>query len=303
MKRTQHYVTEIAQKKKDFYYELTEVELKQIKQCFLDIYKDVAEFCKVHNLIVMVAGGTAIGAVRHHGYIPWDDDFDMMMPRKDYMTFIKLFEKEYGDKYYISSPEHDEGDSSHLFLKVFKRGTSCRKFSSVKPEWAAINVDIYPIDFMPNNKLWRNIKCKLLDLVRILAISVSSFYMSRNPQKKAIFMISFKHRMYYYTRWLLGFICSIYSRNNWYLLHSKLSSSIETSNWCSLPTCDLAINELEPKNVFFPPKEAIFEGIKVNIPNDVDAYLRKLYGDYMQIPPIDKRERHYYLEKPFFGDK
>ena len=102
MKRTQHYLTEIAQKN-NFYYTPTEEEMKQMKKCFLDIYKDIAEYCERYHLLVMVAGGTTIGAVRHHGYIPWDDDLDLMMPRKDYMKFIQNFEKEYGKDIRVQS--------------------------------------------------------------------------------------------------------------------------------------------------------------------------------------------------------
>lgn len=186
----------------------------------------------------------------------------------------------------------------HLFMKIFKKGTSCRKITYTRPEWFPINVDIYPIDYMPNNRYWRVLKCKLLDLVRILAISVTMT--DKNDTYKAIFMSSWKNKLYYNTRWTIGKICSVFGRSNWYKLHSSLASSIETSDWCSLPTCDLAIIELEPKTVFYPPKEAEFEGRKVFVPNNVDAYLRKLYGDYMQIPPVEKREKHYYMEKSIF---
>ena len=73
--------------------ELTPEESKALKNCLLDIYKHVAHVCMAHNLVIMLGGGSCLGAVRHQGFIPWDDDMDLMMPRTDYEQLIELCEQ------------------------------------------------------------------------------------------------------------------------------------------------------------------------------------------------------------------
>lgn len=300
MKRTQHYLNEIA-RTTNFFYMISDEELAQLKKCFLVMYKDVYAVCEKYKMTLMVAGGTTIGAVRHKGFIPWDDDFDMMMPREDYNKLISVFEQELGDKYILSVPGRQE-ESKTLFLQIIRKGTRLYGAEDVNRHDAdGIRVDIYPIDRMPDNKYWRLLKCHLLDLIRILAISVTIFKTKDSLFRKA-FQFTLSDRIYYRIRWSIGLICSVFGKKNWYNFHNKFASSSKGKNWCSLPTCDLAIKELQPRDVFFPPKEAEFEGLKVYIPNNVDAYLSQLYGDYMTLPPLDKRERHFYVEKPNFGD-
>ena len=91
-----------------FVYELKETELKELQKYSLCIYNDIEEYCESHNLRVMMGFGSTLGAHRHNGFIPWDDDIDVIMPKEDYVKFINGFTKEYGDKYFVSSPLIDD---------------------------------------------------------------------------------------------------------------------------------------------------------------------------------------------------
>ena len=293
-----HCFTGIEQSS-DVCYILSDDELEKLKQTFLTIYSDISAVCRKYGLTFMVSSGTALGAVRHKGFIPWDDDFDLMMPRKDYQRLMEVFDNELSDKYTLSSPENNNGDSLTLFMKIGKKGTKLAKLGRTK-EWLYIDVDIYPIDYMPNNKCWRYLKCRLLDLIRIIATSVD-LYHKNDPAYARLFLTSgLMKKMFYRIRWFMGMICSVFSRNSWFRFHSRFSSSSKESGWCSLPTGEFAVKELQPYNVFFPPRKAVFEGLDVYIPNDYDTYLTQLYGDYMQLPPVEQRRRHYFKEKPSF---
>lgn len=79
-------------------------ELKALQACFLEIIKDIDRVCQEHGLCYMAAGGTALGSVRHKGFIPWDDDVDILMPREDLNRFVELFEECMGDKYELTTP-------------------------------------------------------------------------------------------------------------------------------------------------------------------------------------------------------
>ena len=82
----------------------TKEELKQIQDILLDMYKDILYICEKKRLTVLLGGGSALGAVRHGGFIPWDDDIDLIIPRKDIFLFLSTFKKDFGDKYDVTSP-------------------------------------------------------------------------------------------------------------------------------------------------------------------------------------------------------
>lgn len=297
MKRVINIMNEVVQKH-PFCAALSDEDLQHLKSVFLGMYKDIYAVCSKYNLTVMLNGGTALGAVRHQGFIPWDDDLDLMLPREDYNKLIEVFDAELGEKYDLSVPGPNR-TSDALFMRILKKGTIMRGVGSEKKESSCgIRIDIHPIDRMPDNKFCRDLKCKLLNLIRICALSVN-LYQQKSKEFKAVFMFSRSTKIYYWVRWSIGLVCSIFGRDNWYRFFVRVSSSSKGEKYICIPSCALCEKELQPREVFFPPRKAVFEGLEVYIPNDYDTYLRKQYGDYMTLPPEEKRQRHYYLQLDF----
>lgn len=300
MKRVVHLLNELV-KKTNYCCVLNDEELQHLKAVFLSMYKDVYAVCKKYDLIVMLNGGSVLGAVRHQGFIPWDDDLDLMLPRKDYNKLIDVFDKELGDKYILSVPG-TKMESKTLYMQIIKRGTKMVDIDDHRRQDAnGIRIDIHPIDKMPDNKYWRYLKCKILNLIRICALSVT-IYQSESPLFRKIFMYDRETKLYYWTRWTIGLICSVFGRNNWYNLFVRFSSSSKGNKYVCIPSCALCEKELQPSRVFFPPRKASFEGLDVFIPNEFDVYLTKQYGDYMKLPPVEKRQRHFYVSVDFGND-
>lgn len=294
MKRTADYLNEIA-RESDLFYELSATERVALKNCLLGMYDDISQVCQKYNLSLMLGGGSVLGAVRHKGFIPWDDDLDLMLSREDFEVFTAVYEKELADKYELSVPRSKK-ESKTLFMQLIKKGTTlvcaddlCRTDSN------GIRVDLYAIERMPDNKSLRYFKCSCLDLLRICAIS-TNIYQTENKLFKLSFSYSLRSRIYYYIRYTLGFFCSILGRKRLYDLFDRFASSSKGNLYCTIPTGRrMSRGEQQKRCVFFPVRTAEFEGRKVAIPNDYDAYLRNLYGDYMTVPPVNKRERHFYV--------
>lgn len=111
--------------------ELTDKERERLRKCLFSIYKDIALVCSKYGLCFMLGGGSVLGAVRHKGFIPWDDDIDLMMPREDYMKFISVFNKELGNKYDLFYPFSNEGKFQY-FVQVSRKDTILTKVNELK---------------------------------------------------------------------------------------------------------------------------------------------------------------------------
>lgn len=299
MKITKDYLNEIA-RNTDIFHELSEEDSKKLKSVLLGMYIDLNRACVKHNIQLILSNGSCLGAVRHQGFIPWDDDLDVLLSRDDYNKLAEIFDEELADNYYLVGPNREV--EYGLYMRLYKKGTIYKTiFGNNREECKGIYIDIYPIEKMPNNRLVRELKFLLLDSLRIGVTSIA-FYKSNLLLKRA-FGYSLKTKIVYFIRSFIGFFFSITGAKKVNRLYDKIASSSQGIKFCSVPTgSNLSKKECHPTEVFFPPQKAVFEGLEVLIPNDVDKYLSALYGDYMKVPPPEKRERHFYMEIDF-GDK
>ena len=131
-------------------HELTPEELKALQACFLEIIKDIDRVCQEHGLCYMAAGGTALGSVRHKGFIPWDDDVDILMPREDLNRFVELFEECMGDKYELTTPNSDKYQLESMISAVYKKNTLKAAFLDYNtPFPKGVHIDIFAIESVP----------------------------------------------------------------------------------------------------------------------------------------------------------
>ncbi len=296
MKRTADYLNVVAQKTGKF-KKCGPEDIKKLRNILLEMYSDIKTVCDKYGIELFAGGGTCLGTIRHKGFIPWDDDMDFNIPREGYDKFKQIFDSELSEKYGITVPRNNKL-SKTLYMQVYKKGTRLVtvNHSFKSDDSNAIAIDFFPIENMPDNYFVRKIKMKSIDLLRIIALSVD-FYQNKDPMFTQAFSGSIKSKLYYYSRKSIGFIASVFGRQNLYNFYDKYASGSKGRKYCSIPTGrGLCQKECHKVEVFFPPKKASFEGLEILIPNDADAYLSRLYGDYMTVPPANKREDHFYKE-------
>lgn len=278
---------------------LTDEETHELQKVLVEMYIDFSEICDKNNLTYMLSSGSCLGAVRHSGFIPWDDDLDIMMPRKDYEKLKVLCEVgELGCQYEFSYPNNSV-ESKTTFMKIFKKNTINREIGECidSPFPIGVYIDIFILDTIPTNKVYRSIKSLVANGLRFISSAVnssrssSSEYDSFIKGSKSLKRLSLIYK-------LIGHIFSLIPRRKWVYWFDAFVSSSKPDKPIGMPAGrHLYSGEVYDQSILYPPTKILFEDIEVFVPAKYDDYLCKLYGNnYMQIPPVEKRERHFIVD-------
>lgn len=285
--------------KDDTAIQLGEEALRKCQQLLLEIADDITAVCDDNGINYSLSGGTALGAVRHQGMIPWDDDVDLNMFRADIDRFLRAFRERFGDKYWIHTPE----ETKHyglLFIRVRLKGTVMRGREDQDTDECGIAVDIFPYENTYDLKALR-ILHGVLCLGMKFALSCRKTWqyralnlrlMENNPEgKKAILM-----------KCALGAVCSLFSVDAW--THGAIRCfkmcGNDRSRYVTIPAGRKQFfGEMYRRDATEATSKVPFAGRAYRLTDDYDNYLRIMYGDYMQIPPPEKRERHIIYELDF----
>ena len=262
--------------------------LNHIKKIELMILKDFIKICDEHDIEYYLIYGTQIGAIRHQGFIPWDDDVDVIMFRKDYEEFLKVMESNPNDKYTIFDSRYNN-EYFFQFGRMSLNGTYWAEYWDEQVSFKlGIHIDLFILDHLPDNKIKRKLftqRCYYL--ARLYSISVLTF---DNYSKPVNLILNTVHRFLNIFNLTPKFF-----QKRLYNLFRKYES--DSGNFVT----DLTLMEKVTfkKEDYKPPKRSIFEDIEANIPNDDYNTLTPIYGDYMQLPPEEDRVAHILNEIDF----
>ena len=158
---------------------ITEKESEQLKHCLYDMAVDIDERCRKHNINLFMVGGTLLGAVRHKGFIPWDDDIDFGLSRADYEKLKSIFEEEFSNDYELRCP-NSPYPNGNRFMQIYKKGTILKVVGGSNPfQPQNVYIDIFPFDYAPKNAVQLKIKGIYANMLMFIASCVmSETYMS-----------------------------------------------------------------------------------------------------------------------------
>ena len=254
-------------------------KLKRLQKIQVEMLKDVDRVCRENDIQYYLTWGSALGAVRHGGFIPWDDDIDISMTWGNYKKFEKIAREKLGSKYFYQSKESDE----HCFTtwnKVRVNNTTSmeKHLKHIKCHYG-ICMDVFPIVGVPNSKVEELMQRFLILLYR--ALRYERYLTNRKPEGNLLFKV----------------IYGVFPRRFKEFLSEKCLNQItkynpeECNEWVEFLSGKYSYMKCD-KNIFGNGHEIMFEDIKCKIPEKYEEYLTKYYGDYMKLPDEADRVGH-----------
>ncbi len=273
-------------------HEMTDKERSRLQQHLVLMYKEIETICIKHNLKIMLAYGSALGAVRHGGFIPWDDDLDLFMPRKDYDLFINQYADELPEFLKVFAP-NSKNKAYGRFAKVIDIRTKFIRAGAEdrNEESQGIFVDIFPLDSIKQTPL-RNQLSRFVCMALMYIGSSVGIYEDNSPTYKRLMTYSSSTKANYWLRHILGYMFSFIKYEKWMnIIDCFCKNDKETGYVDDL----VGVYKWQPvpKSVFVPPVRGRFEGEDVFLPHEVVFHLENSYGNWQWVPPEDKREQHF----------
>lgn len=273
-----------------YFQEITDQQLTRLHGQLLALLTEFDAICSRHGLRYCVTAGTLIGAVRNDGFIPWDDDADLVMPREDYEQLLELMRSsDIATRCILQSPADIDYPLTHAafydpdetFETVLGDG-----FDLTEP----ISVDVLPVDAVPLRPFSRNLRAIVFS---ILSRSFSSLrVLARNDELLAELARQDRElRWNVRMRRILAMPAVLLGQRRTFRLMERIAvCDVANPNQVTIPLGAMGYRgEMVPAGTFFPAKRRLLSGLDVCVPADADTYLSQRYGDYLSPPPANRR--------------
>lgn len=252
---------------------------QEIKSILLDMLVFFHQFCEEHQLRYFLNSGTLLGAVRHQGFIPWDDDVDIIMPREDYEKFRRIYSPGQGKEWYVLHDYRTDATYAYPFLKMSDERTVLIPPGKDNISPMGIFIDIFPLDGMPQTSLGARVHMWGMVLLRRLAVlsSLHTGIKGRNPIKSAIVCI-------------VKCIPLFSSPQFWNRMidQNAVRFLLDGSRYAGNSVWGNVNCQTVRREAYASVTRLDFEGHSFYVPCGYDHYLTVCYGDYMTPPPPDK---------------
>lgn len=269
------------------YVNITQQERRKIQLLELEILREVDKICRRNGIHYSMGYGSLIGTIRHDGFIPWDDDIDICLLREDYVKFKEICKKELDCRFFYQSNDTDP-EYFLLYDKIRLNGTLFREsYQSSYNIHHGIYIDIFPVDYLPDNPLKQIFQFVCFHFFRSGLMSKYLVLEARKGTKK-----------YYMAAVLRLFYC-------FFPLSFLYHHANKVATWYNKTPHKRIMNFLTPyrlkevfdANIYHEFIEHQFEDMSVEIIKQYDSFLKQIYGDYMKLPPLEKRNtRHSIIE-------
>lgn len=260
---------------------MKKLNLKEIQKLEFDILIYFSDICKEYGLRYGLTSGTLLGAVRHKGFIPWDDDIDVVMPRPDYIKFIEIMETRHG-RYKVKTP-YKELDYIYEYAKLINCDTVLIEDPDGLNFKMSVYIDVFPVDGLPENinHQRRTIK-KIKKIQRIYSIIVRAPY-------KVKYVHGVKREIWYVLLLLKKLkIDKIVLK---VLDFKSMKYKFDESKYCAVLTGQ-GMKEVFSYEEYSLKGKVVFEGREFRTYTHPEKYLQQFFGDYMKLPPYEQRQGH-----------
>ena len=268
-----------------------ESNTSKIQKVCKQILKEFNRICEKYDLTYYLIDGSLLGAIRHNGFIPWDDDMDIAMPREDYEKFCEIVNKELPDNmYWVSYEESLKGNSLSEIAQLYCKDLTLKFDYFSKSVTTNVWMDVMIIYGMPSNKFKRWLHYKHYYLVKSLArmgrIQNVGGKKYNFIERTGIFLAQHVN------------LSTVFDTEKMLLKSVSILKKYpyNASKYLIVVPSEYGKNEIVPKDYYYPSCKHAFEDLTCNVPNKSELILTQLYGDYLKYPPESERKSKHKVE-------